>query len=202
MVPTSQQQAAKHISNVLVPPFFSLLAIVLLLWASSTPLPQKLLWGMIFFILPVVLPHYYIHWLNRQGKVSGIHLPVRQERTIPYLISLGCIALAAVLLYLVHAPVLILLFLIIYFINTFVITLVNLIWKMSAHTMGAATPLVVLSWQFGLFTLPLYLLLILVGWARLRLGVHTPAQVVVGAVSGIILTWLQLHFLLPWLTTI
>lgn len=64
------------------------------------------------------------------------------------------------------------------------------------HTTAAGGPLVPIVLQFGALTLPLLLLVPLVGWSRVVMGRHTVAQVLVGGLIGLGLTALQLLFFL------
>jgi membrane-associated phospholipid phosphatase len=70
--------------------------------------------------------------------------------------------------------------------------LINSRWKISAHSAGLSGPLTVLAWIFGFKTLPLFLLIPLVGWSRLYLKAHTFWQVVAGTVLGIFMTSSQI----------
>jgi len=66
---------------------------------------------------------------------------------------------------------------------------INLFWKVSFHTFASSAMatmffMVTSSW----WSLVLLLLVSLViGWSRIRLGVHTPMQVLIGFLLGIFL---------------
>jgi membrane-associated phospholipid phosphatase len=62
--------------------------------------------------------------------------------------------------------------------------LVTLWWKVSVHTAVAAGAVTVLALVFGPALLAAWPLAGLIGWSRVQLGDHTPAQVLVGAVLG------------------
>ena len=147
--------------------------------------------GLFFSItFSLTIPAGFIVYQFRHNKVSELHIPVRQQRNLPYAINivsnfvgfmliarfLGLGALAAVMLINVALGC--------------VVTLVNLYWKISAHVIGAGMPLAVLVWFFGWAALPFFLLIPLVGWARLYLKAHTLSQVVAGAILGFTLTFL------------
>ena len=73
---------------------------------------------------------------------------------------------------------------------------ITLAWKMSIHVASVAGAIVILVLVFGPAFALLVPLLALVGWARVELSDHTPAQVVTGAiigaaVAGLIFTWLR-----------
>ncbi len=194
-----QRRLAQQISNILIPPFFLLLVVSILIPILPGTFWQKVLWWFILIIGPAVLPMLIIFDMHDRGQVSGKHLPLREERTIPYLITIVFLVFTILALYFTRAPALFMAMMLAYLGNTVILTLVNMFYKMSAHMMGAAGPLVVLTWQVGAVSLPLYLFLLLIGWGRYRLRVHTMGQIIAGGVSGILLTCVQLHFYLSLL---
>lgn len=67
------------------------------------------------------------------------------------------------------------------------ITAVNQLWKLSAHAAVAAASAETLVIAFGQWMTPLFLVVALVAWSRVRLGDHSPGQVVAGAIAGVAL---------------
>ncbi len=64
-------------------------------------------------------------------------------------------------------------------------------WKISIHALVAAGVAVTFSVVFGALLLPAWLLAAAVCWSRVRLGDHTTAQVIAGAVVGACATGLM-----------
>jgi|Deesub1362B_J571_1020462.scaffolds.fasta_scaffold02830_2 membrane-associated phospholipid phosphatase len=193
--PQGDQKAAllaQRISNICIPPAFYGAATTVVVLSLHGPGPQKFLWWAILTVVPALLPMQIVYRMVNQGKLSHQHVPIRQERTIPYLISILTLVLTAGLLHLVRAPGFLLAMTLAYLGNTLFIFLINFFWKMSAHLMGASGPVGVLVYKFGLPAMPLLLLLIPLGWARLQLRAHTLAQVIAGALSGFVLVMAQL----------
>ena len=62
--------------------------------------------------------------------------------------------------------------------------LVTLAWKISIHVAVVAGAVVIVALVFGPVALSLVPLVLLVGWARVALQDHTPAQALAGAVLG------------------
>jgi membrane-associated phospholipid phosphatase len=62
--------------------------------------------------------------------------------------------------------------------------LVTLAWKISIHVAVVAGAVTILTLVFGAAALMLAPLVVLVGWARVALHDHTPAQTVAGAALG------------------
>lgn len=84
-----------------------------------------------------------------------------------------------------------------YSVNTLVMMLISLKWKISIHASGISGPFTFLVYVLGTVFLPLYLLILPVGWARIELRAHSLSQVLAGFLLTILLTWLQLAIYLP-----
>ena len=149
----------------------------------------------------LVLPVGYILVLLKQGRVTEIDVPIRQNRTRPLLFSLGCIVLTTVALGLwaQTATLDVLALSGAYLLNVVVLLIINFYWKISIHLMGIGTLVAVLLWlnEMGLSIGPMAwtgvgVAVLLVMWARLRLKAHSVAQVVVGFLAGMAVTYLGL----------
>ena len=79
--------------------------------------------------------------------------------------------------------------------DTLIVAIISYWWKISIHTASMACSLVALRYQFGVSIFPFYLLLLLVGQARIVLMRHTITQAIAGALLGIVLTIQLLSFL-------
>ncbi len=189
------ERAAKIISNVTIPTLFSAIVFAVLALSQETSPARAVLVTVICWVSGSLLPAAYVLRLVGQKRVSDIHVPVREQRTRPYLVATFCYALGLVALSLVRAPFLVWALMWCYLSNTLVLTLVNQRWKMSAHAMGATGALAGLTYALGPAVAPCFLIVLMIGWARVRLRAHTIAQVVAGACAGALLTFGQLHLL-------
>ncbi len=89
-----------------------------------------------------------------------------------------------------------------YVVNTSVIFLISLVWKISVHAAGITGPLTFLVFRLGGLSGLLYLLVVPVGTIRFRLGKHTAFQIAGGAVVSAALTWADIIFLVPLIPVI
>jgi len=64
--------------------------------------------------------------------------------------------------------------------------------------MGAAGPLAAITYTFGLVALIFSIIILLVGWSRMKLKVHNIAQVTAGIILAFISTYLQIYFIVKW----
>jgi membrane-associated phospholipid phosphatase len=143
-----------------------------------------------------IAPALYISYLLKRNKIGGgMHLALREERLRPYLVGAGSCLVG--LLFLAHfsAPQQVIWLTLCYAVNSLVMAMITLRWKISAHAAGAAMPFTALLTVFGTAALPLGIIIPVVCWARVRSKMHTVAQTCAGALLGFALTWLQLSVL-------
>ena len=193
LIKENDEKFARWISHVISPHIVGIvITAVVALRFSDNPW-EMLLW--LAILLPVVVfpPLFYLLWLVHIGKLEDIYMPDRSTRLRPLTVMMGWIFLCLLLIRYWEAPALVEAFFLSAFILVGILSLVTLFWKISFHgaTISAAataTVMVAGSWAW-----PVFLLVPLVGWARIRLERHTPRQVVfgslVGALMGLILVY-------------
>lgn len=169
-----------------------------------------------FFCL---VPLFYVMGMIRTGRAQSLEVRDRAARLGPLLVGIVSYAIGAVLLWrTVEGPALPLIvsFAALFPINTAVILLINTQWKISLHMTSLAGFVGVLL--FTALTVwrdlpagveaaltvatvgPLLLMVPLLMWARVRVGAHTRAQVVGGALFGLIVPQVQLWWIVyEWL---
>ena len=136
------------------------------------------------------------------GRISSLSLDNASERTLPYVITVVYYAMAYYLLITkVSLPHQIYTFLLGATMAITASLLINLQWKISAHTIGAGGligALLGFSQQLKINTLPELMLVIiiagLVGYSRLKHNTHTQAQVYVGYLIGFLCEYLVFSF--------
>ena len=174
--------------------------------------PAQLLWtfgvSLVFFCL---VPLLYVLGMIRAGRAESLEVRDRQSRLGPLLVGIASYALGAIALsQIVEGPAfpVIVAFAALFPVNTAVILLINLRWKISLHMTSLAGFVSVLLftaltvWR-DLPTLPeaaltvatvgpLVALVPLLMWARVRVGAHTRGQVAAGAAFGLAVPFAQL----------
>ncbi len=175
-----------------MPTSFALVSFFLLTYFTIEE-SGKLIIAVVSIFFGAILPFFYIFTLFRRRKVSDIDVPIREQRTAPYLVAVSFYLIGFLVLILIKASVPVFALMFCYATNTLVAALINTKWKISAHAMGAAGPLTALTFVFGWKILPAFLLTIIVSWARVELKAHTRAQVTAGVVLGILLTAIQVE---------
>ncbi|GGC78567.1 hypothetical protein GCM10011512_01400 [Tersicoccus solisilvae] len=190
---TAVDRIARAASEVLAPPFLASLLMAIAALASGVS-GRTVLAAAVAIGFTIVAPMAVIVVLARRGRLSGHYVPERTERTPVYVGTLVSGGVGMVLLVLLRAPHA--LFVVMGGIATGLVAvlLVNLWWKISAHTAVAASVAVTLAGWLGgpwwmMLTVP-----VVVGWSRVRMRVHTRGQVIVGGLLGVAvaLVWLPL----------
>ncbi len=187
-----KQKFAEIVSAIFAPQFVSVFSFFLISFYLETDIKMKIISAFTTISFTAFFPTAFVYYLIYKGKIEHPFIPVREQRTIPYFFAILSALVGFLILVYFKAHWLIIASQWCYVSNTFLIMLINSRWKISAHSAGLSGPLTVLAWIFGYKTLPLFLLIPLVGWSRLYLKAHTFWQVVAGAILGISATWLQI----------
>jgi membrane-associated phospholipid phosphatase len=182
-----RRQAAILVTNILSPFTIGLVLILLLSSRATTNLGDAVKWCLILIALSLLPTFLFVIYLVRNRKLDGIFGNTRQQRMYIYIMVVILGALSCGILYLLHAPVLLLALAVVGFTAIFTYMCVNLFWKISLHTAfitGAAALLFIL---YGLVSLACIALIPLVAWARMELNQHTLAQVIAGGLLSVII---------------
>ncbi len=143
----------------------------------------------------VILPIVMVLALVSLQKIGSLHIPVRQERYLPYLLAILIYGVGTLVLDLSVGICMITALMGCYTINAVIIMIINFWWKISAHLTGVGGPLAALTLVIGWWVVPLFSLFVIVGWARLYLKAHTLGQVIAGGFFGYGFTLLELLIL-------
>jgi membrane-associated phospholipid phosphatase len=184
---------AKIISGLGSPMILAFPAFIVLLVATNPPsLPLLLLMA---FLFGSAFPMLVIYLMYKTGKIGDLDVTDRSQRKAPFILSILVYALGTIIMFALNAPAIVSALMFGYTTNTLVLFLISLHWKISVHAVGVSGPFTCLIYFLGWLYSPLLLLIIPIGWSRIELKAHTLAQVVVGFLLSIALTWIQLVLL-------
>lgn len=137
-------------------------------------------WALASIALLVLPPTIYFYFRLFRGHYSDDDISDRGQRNGLYFFSLGSVLLATVALYALSVPT-IFLRLIGASIGILVLCmLINFVWKVSVHSASIATLATLSTVLRPWLGLMLWIAAIALGWARIRTGNHTVAQVIAG----------------------
>jgi membrane-associated phospholipid phosphatase len=175
----------KILSYLLSPPLIALC--VTLVFSLLSPIGlgsidvfSSIAIGSVFLaLIPIVFIFYFYK--------GDIEVKKKEDRTKLYLVSIVCYVTSSAIFWVLNSHVMFLIS-ISYVFVTSVVAVINLFWKISVHTAGTAGPITALVYAFGIKLVPLYALVLLVFWARLKIKAHSFLQLVTGAVVAIFIT--------------
>ncbi|MBD3367517.1 MAG: hypothetical protein GF405_05000 [Candidatus Eisenbacteria bacterium] len=181
-VHTWDRGLASVLSLVLSPPTLTVASMAIR--AGTLDGARLWIWVIVYAVVGMVLPLSYLYRQVRREFVSDFDLRVRTERVKPQLVTAASLCIAWGILFLGRAPGQMINLASTLFLLSVAILSVTLRWKISMHCAAAGAAGTVVGLVLGLWW-PLVAVILAVGWARLRLHRHTPAQVVAGSLLGI-----------------
>lgn len=180
-----RSRAADTVAHLADP--MALVPLVLLVVAlqATTSVLVGLGWALLASLFCAVVPYAVLQALLRRGHVTDRHVVVREQRRKPLLGALVSVLLGVGALIALRAPAPITALVVAMLAGLALMTLVSLAYKASFHAAVLSGVSAVVALNVGpVWALPLVPLLVLVGWARIRAGRHTLAQVLVGTLLG------------------
>lgn len=186
-VPTSGVSAASTRAARIVTETTAPTVLVGLLLLLQPLLSPGVTWlqGIVAAGFTVGLPFAGILWLKRRGAVTDHHVGRREQRAPILVASAASIGVGALLLILLDAPAALFGEIGGVFIGLVLCLAANLVWKLSVHSAVAAYVGLALLAPVPLVGSALALLLAsATGWSRVKLGDHTPTQVLAGHAAG------------------
>jgi len=144
------------------------------------------------FIFTGILPAIPIYLLMRKGEVNDLFISKKEERTMPYLFSFMAYVFWALFMWrTMQFPTFIVAMGMGSALSIFIITFINLRWKISAHLagMGGLTgSIFAVCYRTAINPVWLFAVVLaisaLVALSRIELKAHTPSQVLAGFVVG------------------
>ena len=141
-------------------------------------------WGLLAAFFAAVLPTVFISYGIRRGRWEDRNVGTRRARLVVLGFITASVATGLILLAVLGAPALLTGYLAFMLASVAVLAAITLVWKISIHCAVAAGSVTILALVYGPLVLGGYLLVGLLGWARVAVRDHTVPQVVAGSVLG------------------
>ncbi|HSH80986.1 MAG TPA: phosphatase PAP2 family protein [Herpetosiphonaceae bacterium] len=176
-------------------PIINGFASFLLIGAASPDLPSArygLGWAAACVMTLIIPPTCYFYFRLFRGDFSDDDISRRSERNGLYVTALASTIAGSGVLSLLGVPGVFLRFMAAAVGVTAVCMVINFRWKISVHSASIATLSTLATLMVQSLAVVLWMCALVVGWARIRTGNHTPLQVVAGwsvAVVGVILAF-------------
>ncbi len=155
---------------------------------------QKLLFGGITCLCSSLIVSGFVVYLAATKQVGSVELDLREERRKPFLVGLVSYSVGFIALYKLNAPPIVVWLMFSSLTTTLVMQLITRWWKVSIHATGISGTLAAWAFHFGAVVYPWFVLVPIVGAARVILHKHTTAQVIVGSLLGALFTAVQLWY--------
>ncbi|NIJ55483.1 hypothetical protein [Dyadobacter arcticus] len=162
---------------------------------------------LLLFINTFIAPTVVIYYFKKMGVISSLHVDNIEERRIPFLACTIIYGLATYLFGWQLQPIgelapQISVILGSATLSLAIITIISYFWKISAHAAGIGGSLGILAGLLIRFDevallAPILATLLIGGFvlsARLQMNAHTPAQILGGFISGILVSSMTIYF--------
>ena len=187
---------ARIVSTLFVPPSFALILFTLFAFKYETDPHKILLSVLVTFAFSFSFPIILFFILRKQGRIVNSDATIKEERTLPFIVSVLFYSIGILILIKAQINIVSIAFWFCYISNTVFIIIINKYWKISAHMMGVAGPFAAVCFVYGLYALPLIIIVFMIGWARIFLKCHDIYQVLAGGLLGFISTILQMQIII------
>lgn len=193
-----ESRIAKFISVIMHPMFMITWGMLVMFNLNAyfvRILPTNFKWSIILLVVgnTILLPTILLWIMAKRNIISSLQIPIREERTWPFLIYAIFYASTYYLMIKLELPRLYYMFIAGGLATIIIATAINFFWKVSIHMIGiggVTGGFLALSYR-SLINEPVLIIVLLllsgmVGFARLKSNTHSPAQVYVGYLIGVV----------------
>ena len=151
---------------------------------------QFIITELISLIFASVLPMAIIlHWARKLDTDKDISN--REDRFVPLIVGVVSYLIGFIIAWILSNFLIVLI--LCYAVNTFIVMLITTKWKISIHTTGLTGPVAALIMLLGPIGALVGLLYPILIWSRFTLKKHTMAQAIAGGVFGLVMTVLEAY---------
>lgn len=180
---------ARIVSNIFLPPLFTVTSFILIALNYENSQFHKLIVIFSGLIFGNLIPISLFIFLLKRKKIINIDAEIKEERTAPLIINIFLFVFALIICFFAGVSNYSLSLWSAYLLNTILLTVINLNWKISAHMMGIGGGLAVFYFHFGFTSVLFFPFVILLGWARIKLKCHSFYQVAAGFLVSFTVTY-------------
>ncbi len=177
-------RVAKVITEVFAPVPSGLVVVAFIAWHFAPTKSGAIRDAIFGILLALLLPFGYLLRQVRKGHVTDHHVGLRTQRPRILLVFFLGVLATLVVLFEVGSPSELIALVGASLVGLVVALTITLFWKISIHAGVAAGINTIFVILFGPGMLLMAPFVLVVGWARVRLGDHTATQVAVGTFIG------------------
>lgn len=172
-------------------PLFLIISIVLADGDINKFIPLEVISLVFASILPMAIILGWAKILDTDNDISN-----RSDRFVPLIVGIISYFIGFLVSLYMKVDIFMSILLLCYTVNTFIVMLITIKWKISIHTTGLSGPVGALIVLTGLFGALFGLLFPILIWSRITLKKHTMAQAVAGGVQGFFLTVFDMYVII------
>lgn len=133
----------------------------------AASLDDLVTWGGTFALFSILIPFFFIYHGVKTGKFSDIHIMVREQRTGPFLVSIGGGVLILIAFHFEKAPLPLIIMATVLLANALIFFLITRFWKISIHSASLASSITITAVLIDPHMATLFLISPLAIWARI-----------------------------------
>jgi len=141
---------------------------------------EAVVWAFVCLLFGTIIPYLYISLLYRNKEINDMHIPNKEDRLKPMLVSFASYTICLVILYILDGPLFLKSIFAVSVASTIIFTVITYFWKISLHISWITFVVITFNILFGKWMLLMVPLIPMIGWARIRIKKHTVNQVIFG----------------------
>ena len=173
---------AKILSYVFDGSVISIPILIIICLSIEGDIIKALGWAFLCLIFTTIIPYTYIYILNKKKVIDDLHIPNRENRIKPLIITAVSNIIGFIILYILEAHLFLKTMFLAAIISTITIGVITYFWKISIHTAWMAFIVITFIILFGKWMMLLLPLIPVIGWSRVKIKRHTITQVITGSV--------------------
>ena len=181
---------AQILSYIFDGTLISIPMLIIICLATVDNISKALGWAFLSLIFGMLIPSLYIHILFRNKVINDLHIPDKEDRIKPLIITVISNITGFFILYILKAPLFLKAMSLTTIILIVILGIITYFWKVSMHAAWITFMVVTFNVLFGRLMLLLLPLIPVVGWARIRIKRHTVNQVISGSIISFLTSFL------------
>ncbi|MFK0120108.1 phosphatase PAP2 family protein [Streptomyces sp. NPDC090994] len=177
-----RQEFARVISDRLHPKTWIVIVCLAVGWYGGHW--TGLAWSLVGVLFAAVIPILFIDHGIKKGRWVDRNVGAKQARLLVMAVILASVLTCFALMAAFAAPHILIALIASMILTLAALAVITLVWKISVHQAVSAGAVIMLVQTYGPWALWGYALVVVVGWSRIALRDHTPAQVIAGTILG------------------
>jgi len=172
---------AKVISYVSDGTFISIPIFLIVCLTTVDNKIEAINWAFLCLLFGIIVPYLYVWFLYKKKKISDVHIFERENRLKPMVVACISYIILFIILRVLKGPLFLKSIFAVIIVSTIILTIITYFWKICLHASGMTLMVITFNVLFGRWMLFMIPLILLIGWARIRIKKHTVSQVISGA---------------------